>query len=134
MSNSLIQLWDGTNRASVNPDGTVPLSLNSVSGATVPIIDTTANAGLTTIVVGLTATQILSSNTSRRASLLFNKGTSNIWLGLDSSVRAGASAVNLTPLGAGANLNLERYNGALWGIIGPGVANDVQYLGTLSIG
>lgn len=115
MGDPYVQIWDGTNKATVT-NGKLDVS-SAITGGSVYTIPSSVSAiGSTTVQVGLSATQILSINAARAYVLIENKGTTNIWLNGLSNVLSGASTINFSALAAGQRISLERYTGVLWGI------------------
>lgn len=94
----------------------------------------TPTLGTTTVTVGLTATQLLATNTSRLSVQIENKSSGGtLWLHGLSNVQSGASGINFTALAPKDRITLERYTGVLWGII-TGVSGDFGYAGIAQIG
>lgn len=74
MAYDIIKIWDGSNRASVDPNNSglkIRTPISTINGSTV------INVGLTAVLLGIT-------NLARTTISFYNKGTSSIVLGTDS--------------------------------------------------
>jgi hypothetical protein len=91
-----------------------------------------ADAGISTVPVGISAVQLVDSNATRRVLWLANKGASPVWLGPDSNVTSGATGENFTSISGGNNRDIEYYTGEVWGVAG--VSGSFAYIGVADIG
>ena len=108
---------DGS-EALINSDGSLNTRTNLLS-----------SLGVSNVMVGLTATLVVAADASRRRLQLANKGGSNIWLGSNTSVSAGATGINFDALTAGSNTSIDNYTGSIYAILGPGVSSNYLPLG-----
>lgn len=105
------------------PDGSYAVKIVSAGAIPVPAADT-----ITPITVGDTATIILAANPARKGHILFNAGSSIVYIGADSGITT-ATAI---PVAAGASFNLDVpgtvYTGNIYGICAAGESTEVRGL------
>ena len=84
---------------------------------------TSSTGSYGSVSVGTSATQILASNSNRKALIIYNNGDTTVYIGLDSNVTT-TSGMPLPPY---AYMHVKDYTGPVYGIVSSGSA-DVRYV------
>lgn len=121
MSYSLIQIWDGTNKATVNTAGRLNLSV--------------ASSGITEYWknVGLTVVELAGANANRLKLTVYNRGTSSVYYSSKSDMLAGATGKYISTIAAASNGSIDSYSGSIYGHV-TGVSGDVVPVYVVDIG
>lgn len=107
--------------AALLPDGSYAVKIVSAGALAVPAADT-----ITPIAVSDVATILLAANPLRKGHILFNAGSSTMYIGVNAAITTSTAV----PVAAGASFNLDVpgtvYTGAIYGLCTTGESTEAR--------